>query len=159
MRAKRSMWQTVLITLLAGIVLQILFDPLSSILHWGESFQARMGLPLARRRWELQEIGHYRFDIKGFVPLACMFGGSVEVEDGKVVRTSPSSDTGTDRNPFLDSGFLAREDFPAICNVENYTISRLFDEVERFSPSDIAKISFDPDYGFVSSFEFGNCGG
>ena len=146
---------------MVGIVIQILFDPLSGLLSLGEGLQARIGLPGARRKWEAQGVQHYTFDIQGYVPLVCTFGGNVEVEDGIVVHTGPRSDAGANLNRFLDPGFLALEDYP-ICNYKNYTMPILFDEIEQWtheSPFSITQISFDSKYGFISSFGFGNCGG
>ena len=141
--------------ILMGFVFQILFDPLSSFLRLGESLQARAGLPAARKRWESQEITHYRFDIQGYVPLVCMFGGNIEVKDGTVIHTGSRSDSQ------LSPNLTAIKD-PPLCNYEIYTMPQLFDEMERWlreSPLSISRISFDQKYGFVSSFGFGNCGG
>ena len=161
MRKKRIV-TTVLILLLAVSIFQILFDPLSSFMHFSESLQARIVLPHARQKWESHEITHYKFDIRGGASLVCIFGGNIEVKDGKVVHTGPRSDAGTEQNPFLDAGFSNSEYLPAICNYKNYTMPLFFDELERWlhnSPFSINQISFDPEYGFVSHFGFGNCGG
>jgi len=162
MHAKKRIAKVVLIVILAGFVFQILFDPLSSFIHLGESLQARVFISHARQKWESHEITHYRFDIRGYAPLVCLFGGNIEVQDGKVVHKGPRSDTGTEQNPFLDAGFSNLENLPPICNYKNYTVPLLFDELERWlhdSPSSITQISFDPEYGFISSFGFGDCGG
>ena len=121
----------------------------------GENLQARNGLPAARKKWESQKVTHYKFDIQGYVPLVCMFGGNIEVKDGTVVHTGPRSDGR------LTPGLVATED-PPICNYKIYTVPLLFDELERWlheSPFSISDISFDPEYGFISRFGFGNCGG
>ena len=162
MRTKKRIVVTVLILLLAGSVFQILFDPLSTLLQLSENVEARLGLPNARKKWESQSVTHYKFDIQGYVPLVCMFGGNIEVKDGAVIQTGPRSDAGTEQNPFLDAGFSNSENLPPICNYKNYTMPLFFDELERWlhdSPFSITQISFDPEYGFISSFGFGNCGG
>ena len=155
MRAKKRIAKTALIVLLTGFVIQILFDPLSDFFRLGESLQARIGLPAARRKWGAQEINHYKFDIQGYVPLVCMFGGNIEVKNGVVIYTGPRSDAR------LTPGLTAIED-PPICNYETYTMPLFFDELDRWlheSPLSVSQISFDSKYGFISSFRFGSSGG
>lgn len=155
MRTRRRLLKTVLILLLAGIVIQILFDPLSSLLRLGEGLQARISLPGARRKWEEQGIQHYTFDIQGYVPLVCMFGGNIEVKDGIVVQTGPRSDGQ------LTTGLTAKNEIP-LCNYQIYTMPLLFDELDRWlreAPLSVSEVSFDPSFGFISSFHFGISGG
>jgi len=155
MRTKRRFAKPVLIIILVGVVVQILFDPLSDFIRLGENLQARIGLPAARRKWAAQDITHYSFDIQGYIPLVCMFGGSIEVKDGVVVHTGPRSDGR------LTPG-LAGVEGPPLCNYKNYTVPLFFDELERWlreSPLSVSEISFDSKYGFISSFHFGSSGG
>jgi len=155
MRAEKGIVKAIFIILLAGIVIQILFDPLSNFFLLGESLQARIGLPAARKKWESQGITHYTFDIQGYIPLVCIFGGNIEVQDETIVRISERSDDQ------LSPGLKTLID-PPLCNYQIYTMPLLFDELERWlrkSPFSISQISFDPQYGFISSFGFGNCDG
>ena len=155
-RIPRWIWVAILLV----VLFQFLFDPLSSLLYLGERLQARIYLPAARKKWESQGIKHYKFDIKGYFPLVCIFGGSIEVKDG-VIIPGPRSDANTDLNAQLLPGFSDKKD-PPLCNYENYTIPLLFDETERWlmhSPASITQISFDSQYGFISSFGFGRPGG
>ena len=150
-RIKNKIW----IILLVGLIIEVLFDPLSSLMQWGESLQARIGMPYARRKWDSQGITHYKFHIQGAIPMVCLFGGNVEVKDGKVIHTS------VDHRSDLDLGF-SLIDGPPLCNYRNYTISRLFDQVQQSEspwPLSTANISFDPKYGFVSRYGFSSCGG
>ena len=145
--------------ILLVILFQVLLDPLSSILYLGERLQARIYLPSAREKWESQGISHYRFDIQGYIPLVCMFGGGIEVKDGLVIPDQRSD--ADDPDALLAPGFSGIED-PPLCNAQSYTMPQLFDEIERWlkdSPLSITQISFDPQYGFISSFKFGNPGG
>lgn len=155
MRVKKKIVKAVLVFILAGIVTQILFDPLSDFFRLSESLQARIGLPSARRKWESQNIAHYTFDIQGYVPLVCLFGGNIEVKDGLVVHMGPRSDGRLTPN-------LTLIEDPPLCNYQIYTMPLLFDELERWlreSPLSVSQISFDPKYGFISSFHFGSSGG
>lgn len=146
---------TALILFLAVSSVQILFDPLSGLLGLGQSLEARLGLPAARTRWESQNITHYTFDIQGYVPLACVFGGSIEVQDGIVVHAGPRSDG-------LFTPGLAAVKEPPLCNYQIFTMPMFFDELERLlrrSPLSVTEISFDPKYGFISGLRIGSSGG
>jgi hypothetical protein len=155
MRAKNRIIKTILIFFLVGLVIQILFDPLSYFFGLSDRLQARAGLPAARKKWESQNITHYAFDIQGYVPLACVFGGNIEVKDGIVIHTGPRSDS------LLEPGLPAVKE-PSLCNAQIYTMPQLFDELERWlreSPRSVSEIAFDAKYGFISRFGFGSPGG
>jgi len=159
MTRKKRIIKWAVIVVISMLAVQILFDPLSSLLAVGERMQARLYLPAAREKWEAQDIRHYRFDIQGYFPLVCMFGGGIAVKDG-VVIPGPRSDAG-DPGTFLSPGLSSLEE-PALCDYRNYTVPLLFDEIERWlqdSPTSITQIDFDPQYGFIASFKFGNPGG
>jgi len=85
--------------------------------------------------------------------------GGVEVNDG-VVIPGPRSDA-DDPKALLPPGFSGLNE-PSLCNDQNYSMPLLFDEIEGWlqdSPGSITQISFNPQYGFISSFKFGNPGG
>lgn len=144
------------------MVVQILFDPLSSILNLSGNIQARVGLPNAQAKWDAQKINHYEFDISGSSPTYCGFNGSIEVKDGKVISTGTRSDIDADLYP---DAYLLPEggtNTPFLCDYHNYTIPLLFDELQRWlreSPSLITGISFDRKYGFISHLRFGTPNG
>jgi hypothetical protein len=150
------------------LVIQILFDPLTGILRLGEQLQARFGLPQARSKWESQGITHYKFDVSGGFAMGCLFSGNVEVKDGVMIRTGRRSDFGTN-NDFYDQSFWTSEDGFSICDPKIYTVPLLFEAVECLSKNTpvffaglsivITDISFDPKYGYISQFHYGNCGG
>ena len=151
-RAWKRIVKVVLVFILVASVIQVLFDPLSGFLGLSQSLEAWLGLPAARTRWESQNITHYTFDIQGYVPLACLFGGNIEVKDGIVVRTGPRSDG------LLSPGLPSLKE-PSLCNLQTYTMPMLFDELERQSLLSVSEISFDPEYGFTSRFGIGSPGG
>jgi hypothetical protein len=159
MRTKRRNRWRVGGILLFFVLLQLLFNPFSSLQHAGNRLQARLYLPSARQKWDAQGIHHYRFDIRGSVPLVCIFGGGIEVRDGVVIPVVPSN--AGESGAMLYASFPEIE-APPLCNVQNYTMSGLFNLVETWqaeSPSSITQISFDRQYRFISSFSFGNPGG
>ena len=144
--------------LLAGLVIEVLFDPVSHLVDLSENIQARVSLPGARTRWDAQKINHYKFDISGSIPLVCSFNGNIEVRDGKVVNAGKRSDADSDVF-FLSDG---EANLPPLCDYHTYTMPLLFDELQRWSqesPSSITRISFDSKYGFISDFGFGFSGG
>ena len=154
MDGKKWIKKTIWIVLLAGLVIEILFDPITNLLQWGRSVQARAILPSAHRKWDSQGITNYSFHIQGAIQNTCLFGGSVEVKDGQVIHTS------VDHSTDLDLGFSRRDD-PPLCNYRNYTMPGLFDEIQRSVdqwPSSTAHISFDREYGFISHYRFSSCG-
>jgi hypothetical protein len=158
-RISKKVW----LILLLGLMIEVLFDPLSRILNFSENIQARVGLPHARAKWDAQKVNHYKFDIRGFIPLQCFFSGNIEVKEGKVVSTEMRSEA--DKDPFVGLGTMLSEgsaNSPFLCNYHNYTVPHLFDELQRWSqesPSYITRISFDSKYGFISDFGFGFSGG
>ena len=159
MDTRKPNWWKVGGILFIVVVVQILFDPLADLQHLKERLQAQMFLPAARQKWETKGITHYQFDIRGSVPLVCIFGGGIEVRDGLVIP-GPRSDAAK-FNSMLSPGLSKAED-PPLCNDQNYTMPGLLDLVEVWlaqSTSSITEVSFDPEYGFISSFSFGDPGG
>jgi hypothetical protein len=155
---KRTLWKIGGLFLFIVLV-QVLFDPFSEMLRLAERLQARQYIPTARQKWEAQGITHYRFNIRGYVPLTCMFGDGIEVKDGVVIH-GEASDAG-EPDAMLHPGFAGTDD-PPLCNYQNYTMPGLFRLIEEWlaeSPASITEISFDSRYGFISSFSFGNPGG
>lgn len=154
-RASKRIVKAALVFILVGFGIQVLFDPLSIFLQFGENLEARLALPAARTKWDSQNITHYAFDIQGSVSLVCLFGGNIEVQDGIVVRTGPRSDG------LLASGLPALKE-PSLCNLQTYTMPMLFDELERRlreSPLSVSEISFDAKYGFITNLRVGSSGG
>lgn len=153
-RISRKVWTILLI----GLVIEIVFDPLSGLVDLSENIQARVGLPSARTRWDAQKINHYKFDISGSIPLVCSFNGNIEVRDGKVVDSGKRSDANSDVF-FLSEG---EANLPSLCDYRTYTMPLLFDELQRWSqesPSAITRISFGAKHGFISRVRFGSPGG
>ncbi len=168
MRASKRNGRIVWIIFIIGLVIQILFDPLSGMLKAIERIKGRIELPSARSKWESQGITHYSFDVSGGVAMGCFLSGNVEVRDDIIIRADPRSDD-NQNNYFYSPEFWTLDDGHSLCNHEIYTVNRLFSELETwlldtpliFTGMDFAvtEISFDPTYGFVSHFRVGNCGG
>jgi hypothetical protein len=151
------------ITLIIGLVIQILFDPLSSIIHLSETVETRIGLPLARNRWNTQKIAHYRFDVYMWSQNGpCVWTGNLEVKDQVVITAGRRSDwPGPYGDPYPElPTFEPGPDTEFLCNYHNFTMPKLFDELERSLEASypVSQISFDRRYGFISEVQFGNPG-
>src|SRR5512138_3136356 len=69
-----------------AILAQVLFDPLSSARHTFEVQRARAEFPEARAKWDATKIMDYRFEVRGYAPLACVVSAAIEVRNGSVVQ-------------------------------------------------------------------------
>lgn len=151
-RINKKVW----IVLIIGLVIQILFDPLSRIPILSENIQARVGFPNARAKWEAQNIAHYSFQIRGGTSI-CILGVRVEVRNGEVIRVNPID--------LFGFGEVLEESLPPtewatskpyfyICDYANFTMPQFFDELEQ-SLQSISRISFDAKYGYISEVRVG----
>ena len=147
---------------IVGLVVQFLLDPLSRLQNMSENAEARLGLPLARARWQAQNITNYSFELGTGFGGICMPSARIEVKQGKVVQVYPKD--------IWQSGRISKTPLPRskwasshyadvfLCDYANFTMPQIFDEVER-SLRHASKISFDAKYGFVSGVRWGSPGG
>jgi len=145
-----------------GILIQILYDPISSVRHSLLISSVRSELPQARANWDSLGIDDYIFEIQGIAPLICQPSAIVEVRNGLVVKVetkdflsgdSPAQNIPPERWADPDWG---EEVF--LCSYYHFTMPQIFDLVEatlRNYPSSIIDAEFDPEYGFVTRFEYG----
>jgi hypothetical protein len=153
---------TVAILLLIGISIQILFDPFSSAKHTFEIWKARNELPDAHAKWDRATITDYKFEMRGYVPLACVPSALIEVRNGAVVRVDVRDSLPGGSPPrFLPPDewaalSFAKQIFP--CDYANYTMPQVFDflgELLVVDSSSILQVDFDPNYGFITYLSFG----
>lgn len=153
----------VTIVLLIGIAIQILFDPLASAKHALEIWRVRNELPEARAKWDAQKIADYSFEVRGYVPLACLASALIEVRNGAVVQVESRDflpgDSPTKLLPPEEWGTpsLGGQIFP--CNYANFTMPQVFDFLDQLlerDASSILQVDFDPNYGFITYFSFGS---
>jgi len=158
-----------LITTIVCLVLSIniLFDPISQIRSRKakeklveELVTAREYLPIARAKWNEQDIKHYSFEIG--TTLECNIHVWVEVNNGRVVRVIPKhldfdSVKWVSGEELPPSAWGNNKFFPNIssCHYSTLTVPLLFDEAEIYMSYEdhtvcVYKISFDPAYDFVS---------
>ena len=157
-RVNKKVWIIVAVV----IAIQILFDPLSSILHMSQDVKAKLLMPSARQKWESQSVTHYSFDVYVFAQI-CILGANIEVDDGIVVHAGRL----TNPDPWdLPQGIPQNPGFPPdmwfLCDYQNYTVSNLFYHLEKrvqTTQLEGASISFDHKYGFISNYRFGSPGG
>ena len=145
-----------LLLILGLIILQILFDPLSTLLNLSENFQARVGLPAAREKWEAQGITNYSFRLNVLLPQELPNKMRVEVRNGAVVQIYPIllESNVLEGKPLPPTAWTSSTTHVFFSNYTNFTIPRLLIEVEQ-SLSQVSQISIDPKYGFISSVRFG----
>ena len=145
-----------------GIILQVMFDPLTFANHAFEISKVRAEFPDARARWDAQKIADYTFEIRGNAPLICLPYAVIDVREDEVisVRTKDpfSADSPAQLLPpekWSDPDW-GEEVF--LCDYANFTMTQIFDLLGQDlhnDPSVILHADFDPDYGFVSNFSSG----
>lgn len=152
----------VVIVLVIGTVVQILFDPLSSAKHTFEVEKARAKFPESQAKWNKAKITDYKFEVRGYAPLACVVSAAIEVRNGVVVQVEsidfipsvpppqvlPLEEWAT---PSLGSQIF-------LCDYANFTMPQFFDQLAQLLEMDAASIlqvDFDPSYGFITYFNFG----
>lgn len=140
-----------LVLLCALVVVQCLFDPLSWL---GSIFRAEMirrELTGARTRWRSCGITDYRFDVKGFIPLAGIIDASLTVREGELAAV-------VSRGVPVEA---ERWDDP-LRPYSQFVIPSMFEEVERWlGDTDLSmnslELSFDPEFGYVTHYGHRSC--
>ena len=145
------------ILLLVGILIEVLYDPISSGRHALNISGIREQLPRQRAKWEAQGITEYSFEIQGNGRSICEPSAIVEVKNDLVVNVQTTDSPGQPLPPekWSDPGW---GDEVFLCNYANFTMTRIFDLVDstlQDFPSSIMRADFDPRYGFVANFSFG----
>jgi len=148
--------------LVTGILVQVLYDPVSSVKHSLLVSRAHTDLPQARARWESLGIADYSFEIQGSAPMICQPSAIIEVGNKVVIKVETKN--------FLPEDSPARllppekwadpdwGDEVFLCSYFHFTMPQFFDLVDdtlRNFPSSIMNLDFDPQYGYVSQFKFG----
>ena len=147
------------IALLIGV--QVLYDPLSSARHALLVSSVRTELPEARAKWEAAGITEYTFEIVGDGRSICQPSAIVEVRSGEVVKVETKDFASNSPVQVLPPDKWADPDWGEevfLCSYYHFTMPQVFDLVEetlRNFPSSIKQADFDPQYGFVSDFNFG----
>jgi len=150
------------VVLLIGILIQILYDPISSAKHSLKVFNVRNQLPRARAKWEALGITDYTFEIQGNGRTICEPSAIIEVKNDMVVRVE-TRDFSSRNSPSLllspekwaDPGW---GDEVFLCNYAHFTMTQIFDLLDstlQDFPSSIMRADFDPEYGFLTDFSFG----
>ncbi|MEK6751406.1 MAG: hypothetical protein AABZ00_03990 [Chloroflexota bacterium] len=150
------------VILLVGILIQVLYDPISSARHSLEVSSVRDQLPQARAKWEALGITDYAFEIIGDARSICQPSARIEVKGDVVVKVETKDFSSEDSTPqilfpnkWTDPDW-GNEVF--LCNYNHFTLTKTFELVEQTLqnfPSSILQADFDPVYGFVASFKYG----
>ena len=152
----------IVIVLLVGLVIQALYDPISSVRHSMMLSSVRAELPQARAKWDAAEVTDYMFEIKGVAPLICQPAAMIEVRNNSVVKVEAKNSL-VDDSPaqILPPEKWADPDWGEevfLCSYYHFTMPQILDLVgvtlDNY-PSSIIDAEFDPEYGFVTRFEYG----
>lgn len=152
----------IVIALLLVILIQVLYDPISSIQHSLNVVGVRNQLPQSRAKWDALEITSYTFEIIGDARSICKPSARIKVENDVVVQVEVISFTS--KNP--TSQILPPDQWTDpdwgnevfLCDYNNFTFTKVFELVEQTLqnfPSSVLQAEFDNQYRFVTSFEYG----
>jgi len=150
-----------IIILLFGILIQILYDPISSARHALLVSSVRTELPDARAKWDATGITDYTFEIVGDGRSICQPSAIVEVRGGEVVKVETKDFASNSPAQLLPLDKWADPDWGEevfLCSYFHFTMPQFFDLVDETLqnyPSSIMQAEFNPQYGFVSHFNFG----
>jgi hypothetical protein len=151
-----------IVILLFGLVIQVLYDPVSSARHALMVSNVRAELPQARAKWDAAGITDYTFEIQGDARSICQPSAIIEVRNNIVVKVETKDFTSADSPAqILPPDRWADPDWGEevfLCSYFHFTMPQVFDLVEQTLqsyPSSIMQAEFDPEYGFVSGFRFG----
>ena len=148
--------------LFIGILIQVLYDPISSIKHSRGIASTRAELPQARAKWDALGITDYTFEIQGDARSVCQPSAMIEVRNNSVVKVE-AKDYLSDDSPaqILPPEQWSDPDWGEevfLCSYFHFTMPQIFDlldETLQNYPSSIMYAEFDPQYGFVVDFSFG----
>jgi hypothetical protein len=144
------------------LLIQILYDPISSAKHSLTIASVREQLPQARVTWESMGITDYTFEIIGDARSICQPSARIKVQNDVVVKVEMMDLTSVNPTPkILPTDQWADPDWGSevfLCNYNHFTIPQIFELVEQTLknfPSSILQADFDTEYGFIASFEYG----
>jgi hypothetical protein len=154
--------KSAVIVLLLGVLIQVLYDPLSSAKHSIEVSRMRAEIPKSLAKWKSQGITSYTFEITGNAPSICRVSARIEVKNDAVARVE-TKDFSLENSPaqLLSPDKWADPDWGDevfLCNYAHFTMTRIFDLLDRTlrdNPSTILQVGFDSNYGFITFFHYG----
>lgn len=151
MSAKSNVVNWVVGILFIGILIQVLYDPISSARHSLMVSNVRTELPAARAKWESLGITDYTFEIQGDARSICQPSAMIEVRNNSVVKVEAKDFTTTDSPAqILPPDRWADPDWGEevfLCSYFHFTMPQILDQVEetlRNYPSSIMHADFDP---------------
>lgn len=89
-----------IVILFIGVIIQVLYDPISSIKHSLKISHARAEFPQARIKWETSGIVNYAFEIQGGARSICQPSALIEVRNNVVVKVE-TKDLTSDISPVI----------------------------------------------------------
>jgi len=151
-----------IIILFIGILIQVLYDPVSSVRHSLLISNVRTELPATRAKWDSLRITDYTFEIQGDARSICQPSAIIEVRNDEVVKVETKDFAAADVPvQLLPTDRWADPDWGEevfLCSYFHFTMPQIFTLVEvtlRNYPSSIVQVGFDPEYGYVTEFSYG----
>jgi Family of unknown function (DUF6174) len=154
--------KTTALILLIGILIQVLYDPISVAKHALNVSRVQDQFPKERAKWEAHGIKDYTFEIQGNGRSICQPSAIIEVKNDQVIKVETKDFSKKDSTPQLlppekwaDPGW---GDEVFLCDYYHFTITKIFDLLDstlQDFPSSITQADFDPEYGFLRDFNFG----
>ncbi|MBE0669623.1 MAG: hypothetical protein IH588_03465 [Anaerolineales bacterium] len=145
------------IAVISLLLIQVLYNPISSVKHSLTISNVRGQLPQARAAWESTGITDYTFEIIGDARSICQPSARIEVQNDAVVKVELLNTN----LQILPHDQWADPDWGNevfLCNYKNFTMTKIFELVDltlQNFPSSILQADFDAKYGYVTSFEYG----
>lgn len=140
------------ILLLAGSLIQYLYDPLAPYRNQKQLDKLQSELDKAREKWNSQNIKDYAFDVEYGFALVGNCGAKITVRQGKVIRVVQTMYGGFEE--LSEPVVLEPKDWDhEYCHYSNLTIPQIFSIVqEEIKEGGVVDASFDPELGFVTEY-------
>ena len=146
----------VLLAMLASLIICIVlsagsFPPLQNFI---ELNRIRGEVGAAKRQWEAHQVLDYDIDFEGDAFSQCFIQytnhATLHVRNGKLITVTASS----------DKAVSDVADWLKACQYDDYLIPQMFKNIEqsmntRDPSQSYLHVSFDPEYGFVTSYQSG----
>lgn len=148
-------WLVVILILAAGLVVEVLYDPLQWAINSTQIAWYRIELPLARRRWERAGITDYQVEVRGGPAMGCNIAARLTYHQGELVEAEGLPLWPDFAPDYVLSPTLSEQ---LGCELGEFAVPQVFDELEillgRVHPASTqVKISFNWRYGYVTHYE------
>lgn len=152
----QRIWFSVAAGIFLLLIIQLLYDPISSAKHSLDVNRIQTGYSQARAQWEQADIRDYTFEIRGSSQSICPVNAVIQVRDNRVTEVHPLDLDSPLPTRKWEDPFWGSEVF--LCSYANFTFTHILDMVYHIlqtAPSSLLAAEFDPGAGFVTRFQDG----